>query len=189
MNRLTNYSLGLMLAVSCLAGAFAHEGEDHGPPQAVNARPLLPRVTAHSDLFEVVGVLEPGRLLVYVDATATNAPVTGASVEVEGANVNAGAKAAEVAPGVYEIKWPSAPAPGQHPLTFTVQAGNDMDLLGAPLVVPQNAPAASPTTAAPTSHTAWGSPIGWVAAGAAVTAAAMTVLSALRRRCAAQGKR
>jgi hypothetical protein len=119
--------------------------------------------------------------------------VEGAVVEVEGAGANA--KAMEIAPGVYELKLPQAPAAGSHPLTFTVQAGSDMDLLGAPLVV---APAAGAEgtakgVAAVAGETApraaWAAPVGWMAAGAAGMGAAMAGVSALRRRRAMAAQR
>lgn len=197
MTRFLLFSLGLLLGMAATS-VFAHEGEDHGPPAVVNARPLLPRVTAHSELFELVGVLEAGgRLLIWLDATADNAPVAGASLEVEGAGANA--KAAEVSPGVYEIKLPQAPAAGQHPMTFTVQAGQDMDLLGAPLVVAQDAAAdadgpadahakAAPGSAGETPRAAWVQPLGWIALGAAGMGAAMAAMSALRRRRVVGGR-
>jgi hypothetical protein len=186
MNRFIPLALGLLLGLGS-AAVFAHEGEDHGPPAVVNARLLLPRVTAHSELFELVGVLEPGgRLLLWLDAAPTNAPVEGAVVEVEGAG--AGAKAAEISPGVYELKLPQAPAAGSHPLTFTVQAGSDMDLLGAPLVVASAAGSEGPTKGATAvagetvPRAAWAAPLGWMAAGAVGMGAAMAGVSALRRR-------
>lgn len=193
MTRFLLFGLGLLLGF-VVTSVFAHEGEDHGPPAVVNARPLLPRVTAHSEAFELVGVLEPGgRLLIWLDATADNAPVAGASLEVEGAGANA--KAAELSPGVYEVKLPRAPAAGQHPMTFTVQAGNDMDLLGAPLVVAQldAAHADAHATAAPgaaggTPRAAWLQPLAWIALGAAGMGAAMAAMSALRRRRVAGGR-
>jgi hypothetical protein len=190
MTRFFLFFLGLLLGFLATS-VFAHGGEDHGPPQEVNARVLLPRVTAHSELFELVGVLEPGgRLLLWLDATPTNAPVAGAGLEVEGAGANG--KAAEVSPGVYEISLPKVPAPGQHPLTFTVQAGSDMDLLGAPLVVGQAGaqagaqPAADAHAAtnpvADASRASWTGPAGWVALGAAGMGLVMAAVSALRRR-------
>jgi hypothetical protein len=193
MNRCLLFTLGLLLGLGS-AAVFAHEGEDHGPPAVVNARPLLPRVTAHSELFELVGVLEPGaRLLLWLDAAPTNAPVEGAVVEVEGAGANA--KAMEIAPGVYELKLPQAPAPGSHPLTFTVQAGSDMDLLGAPLVVAQAggaeslAKGAAAVAGETSSRAAWTGPVVWAAAGAGAAVAAMAAVSMLRRRRpAAQGR-
>jgi len=183
MNRFLVFALALLLGL-CTEAVRAHEGEDHGPPALVNARPLLPRVTAHSELFELVGVLEPGgRLLLWIDATPTNAPVEGAVVEVEGAGANG--KAAEVSPGVYELKLAQAPAPGSHPLTFTVQAGSDIDLLGAPLVVAQaeGAGQGADAVAGETAPRAvWAGPVGWAAAGAAGMGVAMVGVSALRRR-------
>ena len=183
MNRFLVFALALLLGL-CTEAVRAHEGEDHGPPAVVNARPLLPRVTAHSELFELVGVLEPGgRLLLWLDATPTNAPVEGAAVEVEGAGANG--QAAEVSPGVYELKLAQAPAPGSHPLTFTVQAGEDMDLLGAPLVVAQAEGAGQGTAAVASeasSRAAWAGPAAWAALGAAGMGVAMAGVSALRRR-------
>lgn len=186
MNRFFIFALALLLGL-CTEAVRAHEGEDHGPPAVVNARPLLPRVTAHSALFELVGVLEPGgRLLLWIDATPTNAPVEGAVVEVEGASANG--KAAEVSPGVYELKLAQVPAAGSHPLTFTVQAGGDMDLLGAPLVVAR-AEGAVQDVAMVAGETlpraAWAGPLGWMALGAAGMGAAMAGMSALRRRALA----
>ena len=177
MNRYLVFILGLLLGLFTQA-LFAHEGEDHGPPAVVNARPLLPRVTAHSELFELVGVLEPGRLLIWLDATPTNAPVAGASVEVEGAGANG--QAAEVAPGVYALKLDKAPAPGQHPLTFTVQTADDADLLGGPLVVAEVAGAAE--AAAVATHDSWRGRVTWGAVGAGAAMAVMGALAALRRR-------
>jgi hypothetical protein len=182
MTRFFLFFLGLLLGFLATS-VFAHGGEDHGPPQEVNARALLPRVTAHSELFELVGVLEPGgRLLLWLDATLTNAPVAGAGLEVEGAGANG--KAAEVSPGVYEISLPKVPAPGQHPLTFTVQAGSDMDLLGAPLVVgqagAQPSAAARPVAGAP--QASWTGPAGWATLGAAAMGLVVAAVSALRRR-------
>jgi hypothetical protein len=190
MNQFFIFVLALLLGL-CTEAVRAHEGEDHGPPAVVNARALLPRVTAHSELFELVGVLEPGgRLLLWLDATPTNAPVEGAVVEVEGAGANG--KAAEVSPGVYELKLAQALAPGAHPLTFTVQAGRDMDLLGAPLVVAR-AEGAGEGAAAVAGETApraaWAGPVGWAALGAAGMGMAMAGVSALRRRRALAGRR
>src|SRR5690349_8892716 len=183
MHRFFLVALALLPSL-CTQSVRAHEGEDHGPPAVVNARALLPRVTAHSELFELVGVLEPGgRLLIWLDAAPTNAPVSGAAVEVEGAGANA--KAAEVSAGVYELKLPQAPAAGQHPLTFTVQAGNDMDLLGAPLNVAQagGTDASTKGAAAVAGETvprpAWAAPVGWAAVGAAAMGVVMAVVSAL----------
>lgn len=190
MNRFLVFALALLLGL-CTEAVRAHEGEDHGPPAVVNARPLLPRVTAHSALFELVGVLEPGgRLLLWLDATPTNAPVEGVTVEVEGAGANG--KAAEVSPGVYELKLAQVPAPGSHPLTFTVQAGGDMDLLGAPLVVAraegagQGSGQGTASVAGEASpRAAWAGPLGWAALGAAGMGVAMAGVSALRRRALA----
>ena len=57
--------------------ALAHEGHDHGAaPEAVAA--ALPRAEAHSDLFEIVAILQPGgALTLTLDRYADNSPLDG----------------------------------------------------------------------------------------------------------------
>jgi hypothetical protein len=65
------------------AGAPAHEGHDHGPPPAAGASPASPRVVAMSEKYQFVGIVEGEVLVIYLDRTEDNAPVTTATVEVE----------------------------------------------------------------------------------------------------------
>ena len=61
----------------------AHEGHDHDDSaRAALASSTYPRVTAQSELYEVVGILKGDRLLIYLDRAATNEPVTDAKVRV-----------------------------------------------------------------------------------------------------------
>ncbi len=118
--------------------AHAHGGEDHGDDahaEAMLPPGLLPRAATRTDEVELVAVLEAARLLVYLDHGATNAPLAGARVEVEG--LGRAATAAEVEPGVYALPLARSPAPGHHPLAVTVQAGDVEDLLTAELDVPE----------------------------------------------------
>lgn len=141
----------LCLALATAAPLVAaHEGEDHGAPAApVAVAPVTtdgPRASVATATFEVVAVLQPGQLLFYVDRYDTNGPVTGATVDVEGAGVSGRAK--EIAPGVYALGL-ALPvpglAPGVHALTLTVEAADTADLLALSLVVPDAEVAASPT--------------------------------------------
>lgn len=126
-----------LAAALALAGApatlQAHAGEDHGAPPPTAGAPLLPRAASATDEFELVAVLEPQRLVVWLDRQATNEPVAGATVAIEGAFAG---MAAETAPGVYALALAAAPAPGHHALTLTIEAGATADLLTATLDVP-----------------------------------------------------
>jgi hypothetical protein len=70
--------LTLLVFLAFAAPAAAHEGHDHGAPPAVVAA-ALPRTEAHTDLFEVVAVLQPGgALVITLDRYADNVPLDGA---------------------------------------------------------------------------------------------------------------
>src|SRR3954470_22072246 len=65
------------------AAVLAHGGEDHShdkPAAAVTA--AQPRVSIHSEQYELVGVLRGPWLDVYLDHFGTNEPVTGAKIAI-----------------------------------------------------------------------------------------------------------
>jgi hypothetical protein len=137
---------------------FAHGDEDHG--DAANA-PVAPtvralRVEAASESFELVGQLQGDKLVIHLDRFATNAPVTGAKVDVEGGPLKL-VKALE-RDGVY-----------------TVPAADATDLLTGDLVVasPEQAAVAGATGVPPTR---------WIAVAAAAAFVAGAALFARRRR-------
>ena len=70
-------------AMAFATTAFAGEGHDHGDAAPVATGTGSPRVSSHSDLFELVGIVDAGAMTIYLDRHATNEPVTGAKVEVE----------------------------------------------------------------------------------------------------------
>lgn len=140
------------------------------------AQSLLPRgATAYED-FELVVVLEPTRLVLYVDRLASNEPVLGARVEVEGAGLSG--VAVEGAGGAYAIALGAPVPPGHHALTITLQAGAEADLLSATLDVP------APPAAAPAAARRWILRIdgGWPVALAAGLLALATLFLLRRRR-------
>lgn len=116
------------------APVLAHEGEDHGPPPAAAVQSSVPRVAAISEEFELVGVVSGANLVVYLDRFATNAPVTGAKLELESGAVKAVATAASD-PGTYTLPLGALASPGKHALVFTVEAGNESDLLSGTLEI------------------------------------------------------
>src|SRR6266550_7372192 len=77
-------------ALCCLAGIFlslsapfAHEGhEDDDATRSALASSTYPRVTAHSEIYELVGIMRGERLSIYLDHFATNEPAADAKVKV-----------------------------------------------------------------------------------------------------------
>lgn len=137
--RVRHAHLRAVIALCMLSfAALAHEGHDHGaetPPALAQA---APRAVAVSEDFELVAVLEPDALRLYLDHAASNAPVTGASIEVESGPLKV--QAQTEAAGVYRLPRSHWATPGKHPLTFTLVAGEASDLLTTTLETP--APAA-----------------------------------------------
>ncbi len=166
---------GLLLASAVLA----HAGEDHSAPTATTTSTLLPRIGFTTDEFELVAVLEPGRLLIHVDRADSNQPVLQAQLEVEGAGANTGAT--ELAPGVFALGLAQPLVAGSHALTFTIQTPDSGDLIAATLEVPP-AIAAQSQAAEPvaTATRLWP----WLAGGAGVALAGLS-LTFMRRRSAA----
>lgn len=171
---------GLLLA----AAALAHGDEDHSAPAATTTSTLLPRIGVTTEDFELVAVLEPGRLLIHLDRADSNQPVPKAQLEVEGAGPSAGPHtgAVELAPGLFALSLAQPLAAGSHALTFTVQTPDGGDLIAATLLVPPPALAGpSPVQGmAATASKAWP----WLAGGAGLALAGMS-WALMRRRNAA----
>jgi membrane fusion protein, heavy metal efflux system len=131
--------LKLLLLVAALVAPqrlAAHDGHDHGAPPPPVSTTIAPRVDASSDLFEVVGVLRGGKLVIFVDRFITNEPVTDAGVEVE---TPAGAARAGRNPdGTYAIDASWAKPGESHDLIFTVTAGPEIDVVTGTLKLPSD---------------------------------------------------
>ena len=108
-------------------------GPGHGDKPTTVAGTASPRVTSHSDLFELVGVVDKGEMMIFLDRYATNEPVKDAKIEVEIGNVN-GVAAAQ-ADGSYLFKNDVLAKPGELAVSFTVVAGKDADLLAGDLKI------------------------------------------------------
>ena len=124
---------GLALAMPSWAG----EGHDHGEAVPAAAGAASPRVNSSSDLFELVGVVDRGEMVIYLDRFATNTPVTDAKIEVEIGTEKSMVKGmAEAQPdGTYHFNHAALSQPGTVPVNFTVTAGADTDLLAGDLVI------------------------------------------------------
>jgi len=121
--------------------AYGHGDEDHGAAPPPVTQSMAPRAVAATGDFEVVAVLEDKHLVVYVDRFASNEPVTGAKVEIEGGGLLG--VAAESAPGTYLLNLAAVMAPAKHGLTISIEAGDSADLLTATLDTSSAAPAAA----------------------------------------------
>ncbi len=114
-------------ALWCATATWAGEGHDHDDAPAITAGTTLPRFTAVSEDFELVGVLDGQQLTLYLDRYADNSPVPGAQIELEIGGVRVTVQAHER--DVYEATLAEPLKQGVTPVTATVIAGADTDLL------------------------------------------------------------
>jgi hypothetical protein len=153
-------TLAALLAAALLAAApaWAGPGHDHGDAAPAAVGQALPRFSAVSETFELVGVLSGKQITLYLDRFADNSPVRGAQIELEigGAKF----KAEKQGEDEYGVVLPEAPKPGVLPVTATVTAGNEVDLLAGELDIHDRAHSDE------AAHThSWTEVAGWVAAG------------------------
>jgi hypothetical protein len=143
------YAIRVLMAALLLSAQlplFAGEGHSHDPAPAAASGSALPRFSAHSDLFEAVGVLNAAELSVLIDRYETNEPVLNAKVEIESGSFKSVA-AFHSEHGDYSAPAQAFRKAGTYPITLTVMAGDQTDLLTGELVVPE--PDAGFTHAAP----------------------------------------
>lgn len=166
---LRKFSAGLALALLAIT-AIASEGHDHGEAAAATTQTASPRLAAHSDLFELLGIVGKGQMVVYLDRYASNEPVTGAKVEFE-AGTDKGL-ATPQADGTYLIRLDALGKPGTTAFSFTVTAGSDTDLLAGELSISDDH-----------SHSAAGKPwLRWLACALVVILLVVTATVVMRRR-------
>jgi cobalt-zinc-cadmium efflux system membrane fusion protein len=128
------FAAALLLGLSV---SLAHEGQDHED----SARPALgsstyPRVTAQSELYEIVGILKGDRLLIYLDHVATNEPVTDAKMRVTIGD-SAEIDAAPANDGTYTVSSPRLTGMGSAEVIFAISATNGDDLLVGVMTLPK----------------------------------------------------
>lgn len=136
-------------------GAHGPNGEHLDGPTTMRATSALPRVEAKSEAFELVAELRAAELVVMIDRYASNEPVLGAKLEVESGSLKAVA-AFRAEQGDYVVTdaamLKTLAATGEHPLVFTLLAGQDSDLLDGTLVNAAGGRPASTTAAAKGDH-------------------------------------
>lgn len=126
-----------LAAITLIAFSFfgpAWAAGDHGAETPTAASAVTsPRVSNHSDLFELVGVVENSEMKIYLDRYASNEPVTDAKIEVEAGTAKG--TAAPLADGSYSFKHELLGKAGTLSVSFVITAGQDTDLLGGDLVI------------------------------------------------------
>jgi hypothetical protein len=148
--------------------AIAGDGHDHGDAAPAATGTALPRFAAVSETFELVGVLDGKQVTLYLDRFADNAPVRGAQIELDIAGVKFKAEASKGQQGedTYQVTLKDAPKPGVLPITATVTAGTEVDLLAGELDLHEEA-----HTEEPVHARSWKELAGWAAGGLVALAA------------------
>jgi len=184
MNRILAMNNRMLLAAVALGfgmtlaipPAQAGAGHDHGEAPAASTGTPVPGVTAVSESFELVGRLLHDELSILVDRHASNEPVLDASLTVEVAGRSAVA-AFHADNGDYSLTDAAILGQlrqaGSKPLTFTLIAGEESDLLSGELDVHDEA-----DNAASQHGHGWQEYALWSAAGVA----GLAILVALGRR-------
>ena len=175
---LPHLSAALLSAAILIAfPVWAGEGHDHGDAAPAAVGQALPRFSAVSETFELVGVLNGKHITLYLDRTADNTPVTDAQIELEVAGEKFKAEKHE---DVYEVVLTAEPGPGVLPITATVAAGNEVDLLAGELDHHEEAHTDAAGPSKPwTPYAAWA--IGIVAALAALFTIGRRMVSSRQR--------
>ncbi|MEZ5764875.1 MAG: efflux RND transporter periplasmic adaptor subunit [Xanthobacteraceae bacterium] len=144
MNAILTRALCVLAMLSALFTSFtyAHEGHDHGPAPSSPSAATLERGEAHSEKIEVVATLDGDTLRIFIDRYATNAPVDGATVDVE---TSAGpAKAEALGGGMYRLTGVPLPEEGPVNLIVSVALDGEVDLFPIEIVrTPPSEPSAS----------------------------------------------
>ena len=129
--------LGLLLPLFA-AHAHAGGGDDHShePAPVVGSGKGAPRIAVQSELYQAVGVLKDGRLLVYLDGNDDNEPVRDATLTVTLGDEAAEAKATDA--GTYMVSSPRLLGHGPLEVIFNVGGARGEDLLIGTLPLPED---------------------------------------------------
>jgi RND family efflux transporter MFP subunit len=126
----------IFLLLSSLA-ADAHEGHSHDDDsaKAALAASAYPRITAQSELYEIVGIVKDKRLTVYIDRFTSNEPVTDARLQVAIGDREP-VEATPAGNGSYVVPVSDLPSAGSVEVVFTIEAKAGEDLLVGSLSIP-----------------------------------------------------
>ena len=153
---------GILLLALLPSPVLAHGDEDHSADTKSKAVATTPttggqRWEISSPEVELLGILQDGKLTLYADHYASNAPLLDAKIELESGGRTVQAEAA--ADGSYRIAADWLKQPGKHEVVVSVRAGELQDLLISSLEIPAATPAVHART--------WLSYAKWLAGGVA----------------------
>lgn len=152
-------AFSIALPLCAAPGAHGPDGEHLDAPASTFAGSARPLLETSSDLFELVAELKDNQLHIYIDRYASNEPVTDATVEVESAALSAAA-AYQTAGGYYLLEasalLETLGKAGEHPLMFTILAGDEADLLNGVLDTRRAVSLQDQTHSHALEWTAWG---------------------------------
>lgn len=168
------WSALMAAAALSMSTAWASEGHDHGAAPAAAANSALPRFTAVSELFELVGVVNGRQITLYLDRYADGSPVKNATLELELSGVKIPVTAH--AEGEFQATLAQELKPGVVAVAATVIAGSESDLLAGELDLHGE------TAVAEAPHPDWKKILLWGAA----SLAGLTLLIAILRRLRAR---
>lgn len=140
------------IGLGCLAGlilslavSVAHEEHDHGDADnSAVVSSAYPRVSARSELYEIVGILKGGQLSIFLDDAVTNEPISDAALQVTIGD-SAPIEAKKEQNGIYTAAFPDPKLTGSVEVIFSVAAKKGDDLLVDSFTLPQSAiPPAKP---------------------------------------------
>ncbi|MBU2582141.1 MAG: efflux RND transporter periplasmic adaptor subunit [Alphaproteobacteria bacterium] len=116
--------------------SIAGPGHDHGQSSPVVAGPASPRLIAISETYELVGILQNGKLVIYLDRMADTSPVKHARIELV---IGGQTLFPEVRPeGTFELSSPFFEQEGIHEIIITIAEGSNSDLLIGKLDIPKD---------------------------------------------------
>jgi membrane fusion protein, heavy metal efflux system len=128
---ISGLAISLVLAVP---QANAHEGHIHAEEPPTVSVSTGVRAESASAIFELVAIAKGTTLEFYLDDFATNAPISGALIEVETPEGPATAVARPDQP--YRLDAPFLAKPGRYDLVVTVTAGSLIDVLPLSMQIP-----------------------------------------------------
>jgi cobalt-zinc-cadmium efflux system membrane fusion protein len=152
----------VLLLITPISSAFAHGGDEAGEATG-EAAPALPRFEAANERFEVVGRVQSDELKIWLDDFATNAPITGAKIEV---SVGGRKVAAELeADGTHAIAFPEADKPGSYPISLSISGAGAPVLMGGTLVIGEEEAHSEPKEGLPMMWLIGGGALALIAVG------------------------
>lgn len=177
-------SFMISFAITASFFAYAGPGHDHGDEAPTATGSASPRVSTHSDLFELVGIVKQNKMTIYLDQFGTNEPISKADIEIEIATDKAPIKVKAVAEtdGTFSVTNDILEKAGSYALSFTVSAGKDTDLLAGEVKIGSEPKAAGKADAHDHgrehdhAHTPWAKYAGFAALALSALAAVWGLL-------------